>query len=198
MGWLTRNTFLMNTRIPVSNIGLPGHYSPGAGFEEPFEMLTACHERVVRMLGLLTRLREHLTIVGWDVSAAQAAQDVMRYFDLAAPLHHEDEEKHVFPIVLADPDSPLHDLVRRLQQEHLAMAANWAIARIVLARVRDAQPNSWQPLNASEQEALDTFATLYDHHARDENELVFPAVRQTLNASQIQVMGTEMMNRRKT
>jgi hypothetical protein len=33
---------------------------PAASFEQPFEMLEACHERVQRMLALLARLREHL------------------------------------------------------------------------------------------------------------------------------------------
>jgi len=103
----------------------------------------------------------------------------------------------VFPVVLADPTSPLHDLVRRLQQEHLAMAANWAVARLVLARVRDAQPDTWQPLTASDQAALDTFVALYAKHAEDEDSLVFPAARQRLDDPQTQAMGTEMMNRRK-
>ena len=31
---------------------LPGHSAPAAGFEEPFEMLATCHERVERMLAL--------------------------------------------------------------------------------------------------------------------------------------------------
>jgi len=34
--------------------------TPAVGFEQPFEMLAACHERVNRMLALLERLREHL------------------------------------------------------------------------------------------------------------------------------------------
>ncbi|MBY0467146.1 MAG: hemerythrin domain-containing protein, partial [Burkholderiales bacterium] len=93
----------MTTRIPLTTIALPGHHAPGAGFEAPFEMLAACHERVVRMLTLLARLRAHLTEKGWDPSVAQAAQDVMRYFDQAAPKHHDDEERHVFPHLLALP-----------------------------------------------------------------------------------------------
>jgi hemerythrin-like domain-containing protein len=188
----------MTTRLPLTSITLPGHQSPGAGFEEPFEMLSACHERALRMLGLLARLREHLASVGWDASAAQAARDVMRYFDLAAPLHHEDEELHVFPVILADPASPLYDLVRRLQREHVAVAANWAVARLVLVRVCDAQPDTWQPLSASEQAALDRFVTLYEQHAEDEDRLVFPAARKQLNSPQTHAMGTEMMNRRRT
>ena len=40
--------------------GLPGHRSPSVGFEAPFEMLSACHERVERRWALLIKLRHHL------------------------------------------------------------------------------------------------------------------------------------------
>ena len=73
------------------------HAAPAAGFDEPFEMLAACHERVQRMLRLLRRLAAHLGEHGADAQAAQAAVDVMRYFDEAAPRHHDDEELHVLP-----------------------------------------------------------------------------------------------------
>ena len=38
---------------------LPGHSAPAAGFEEPFEMLATCHERVERMLALQVKLQQH-------------------------------------------------------------------------------------------------------------------------------------------
>ena len=76
--------------IHLHQITQPGQHAAGVGFEQPFEMLTACHERVHRMLRLLGKLREHLATRGHDEQAAQAARDVMRYFDQAAPLHHED------------------------------------------------------------------------------------------------------------
>ena len=89
---------------------------PGAGFEEPFEMLEACHQRVHRMLGLMQRLAAHLGEKGADASAQQAARDVMRYFDLAAPAHHEDEERHVLPLLRRLGQSALAD---RLHADHL-------------------------------------------------------------------------------
>ncbi|RYF75253.1 MAG: hemerythrin domain-containing protein, partial [Comamonadaceae bacterium] len=76
---------------------IPGFNAPGVGFEQPFAMLEACHERVQRTLALLGRLRGHVQAHGADEPARQAARDVLRYFDIAAPLHHEDEELHVFP-----------------------------------------------------------------------------------------------------
>jgi hypothetical protein len=75
----------MATRIPLTQISPPGHRAPSAGFEAPFEILAACHERVERMLALIQRLQQHLQDTGCDDSARQAARDVMRYFDLAAP-----------------------------------------------------------------------------------------------------------------
>ena len=90
-------------------LSLPGHRAPAVGPEAPFEMLEACHERMQRSLQLLQKLQDHLARHGHDASAVQAAQDVLRYFNLAAPLHHQDEELHVFPPLLAlddDASSP--------------------------------------------------------------------------------------------
>jgi len=94
---------------------LPGFSSPAAGFEQPYEMLTACHERVQRTLDLLDRLIDHVAQHGLDAQSRSAAADVLRYFDLAAPLHHQDEELHVFPPLLAGEDAALRAVVRRLQ-----------------------------------------------------------------------------------
>jgi D-amino-acid dehydrogenase len=54
-----------------------------------FEVLDACHERIQRMLRRLQWLRVHLATMGCDDQARQAARDVLRYFDLAAPAHHD-------------------------------------------------------------------------------------------------------------
>ena len=109
------------------------HRAPGAGFEQPFEMLGACHERVERMLALLERLAQHLPQHGADEQAAGAARDVMRYFDQAAPLHHEDEERHVFPALRASGRPELAALAARLHEDHERMAAAWAALRAIPA-----------------------------------------------------------------
>ena len=105
---------------------LPGFSAPAVGFEQPFAMLEACHERVQRTLALLARLRAHVRQHGADTDARQAARDVLRYFDIAAPLHHQDEELHVFPLLRAQASPEVQALVQRLQQDHLAMTADWA------------------------------------------------------------------------
>ncbi len=186
----------MATATPVSRISLPGHRAPGAGFEAPFEMLGACHERVERMLGLLGRLQQHLLAHGWDDSVAQAARDVMRYFDLAAPLHHEDEERHVFPPLLAGGDAALVDLVRRLQADHREMERSWQAARAVLATLTEAPPEGWTRISPAQAGVLGHFAGLYRRHLDDEDGLVYPAAQARLTPEALQAMSADMMQRR--
>ena len=167
------------------------HRALSAGFEQPFEMLAACHERVDRLLRLLRRLRAHLLTVGWDDNARQAARDVMRYFDQAAPAHHEDEERHVFPALRA---AGLHtDTVDRLRREHQEMAALWPVVRLLLLRVAQ---GPWVAFTPEEDGTLEQYAALYEWHMAAENELVFPAAAQQLGAAATAAMGEEMSRRR--
>ncbi|MEN9486198.1 MAG: hypothetical protein RJB37_4078, partial [Pseudomonadota bacterium] len=68
----------------MTHASLPGFASPAVGFDQPFEMLQACHERVERSLALLQRLVAHVRDHGHDTASRSAARDVLRYFDLAA------------------------------------------------------------------------------------------------------------------
>ncbi len=175
---------------------LSGLHTPGAGFEAPFEMLAACHERVERMLVLLTRLQQHLLERGCDDSARQAASDVMRYFDLAAPLHHQDEEIHVFPPLLAGPDAGLRSLVQRLLDDHRAMEVAWPAARRVLAALADGPAAGWTALLPEQTSALQAFAALYQRHLADEDQLAYPAAQATLKGDALRAMSRDMMRRR--
>lgn len=175
---------------------LPGHSAPAAGFEEPFEMLATCHERVERMLALQAKLQQHLLDKGCDTSARQAARDVMRYFDLAAPLHHQDEELHVFPALLSGPDTALHALVARLIQNHRDMEVAWAQARRVLLAIADSLESSWTPLTPGQTAALTAFAALYRQHLDDEDRVAYPAAQAALSPDAVLAMSEDMMQRR--
>ena len=178
----------------ATRVSLPGMHTPGAGFDQPFEMLDACHDRVRRSLDLLARLRSYLRDKGCDDSALQAARDVLRYFDMAAPLHHEDEERHVFPPLLAQTaDAPLLALVRQLQRDHVQMAERWAAARGALQAMGDGQLQAFTPAHGA---ALDDFAACYADHLRHEDESIYPAARALLDAPTQQAMGREMAARR--
>lgn len=174
---------------------VPGLRSPAAGFDQPFEMLHACHERVQRTLGLLARLRDHLRHHGADAQAREAARDVLRYFDIAAPLHHEDEELHVFPPLLAHGSAAVVELVKTLQAEHAAMAGHWAEARMPLAAVAEGTAGA-APWSPQQEKVLDDFAGLYAEHIVREESVAYPAAQVLLSGEALGPMGEEMARRR--
>ncbi len=171
------------------------HAAPAAGFDEPFEMLGACHDRVRRSLALLQRLVTHLAANGADASARDAAGDVLRYFDRAAPAHHEDEERHVLPALRAAGDPALSALADRLHADHLRMAAAWALARPGLEGL--AAGHDWPPdASGSCLAKWRDFASLYDHHLAAEDGVAFPSAAARLPPEAIRAMGREMATRR--
>ncbi|MGQ0709674.1 MAG: hemerythrin domain-containing protein [Rhodoferax sp.] len=172
---------------------LPGFSSPAVGFDQPHEMLKACHERVQRSLDLLQRLVQHLLDHGHDPASRSAAQDVLRYFDQAAPLHHEDEELHLFPVLLAHGDADVQAAVRRLQDDHLHMHTQWQQVRQHL--LAWAQADAPAP-SAQQQHDIARFCTLYPAHIALEEETVYPAAFAQLGADAAAAAGSDMRRRR--
>jgi len=175
---------------------LPGFQSPAAGFEAPFEMLTACHERVERTLSLLERLQRHVLEHGCDAQARQAIADVLRYFDMAAPLHHQDEELHVFPALLAGTDTDAADVARQLIAQHRQMERLWATMRVVLADLLACEVSPPESCSGLQPELVDTFCLAYRAHIRLEEDTAYPAARTLLAAGQLNIMGDDMRQRR--
>ena len=159
--------------------------SPSAGFDAPFEMLHACHERVERMLHLLERLAAHLGKVGPDTQAQQAAADVLRYFEIAAPQHHQDEERHVLPRLRAQGQAELAD---RIAADHQRMHGAWLALReqlFAVQRAEDPDCSQWP-----------AFCALYRAHIALEEAQAFPAAAAQCDAQALRAMGEEMAGRR--
>ncbi|MGM9514729.1 hemerythrin domain-containing protein [Roseateles sp. DB2] len=169
----------------------------GSSYEQPFELLHACHERVERSLQLLTRLCHHLKVQGLDGSAREAARDIRRYFDVAAPLHHEDEERHVFPVLEQLDDDSLQEVCTRLRDDHQRIHAQWQVLRTLLAQL-DSLPDGALPVLQQDMlgRAADAFVDTHKAHLRLENQWVFPSAQHSLSTAQQLAMGQEMAARR--
>lgn len=147
-----------------------------AGFDEPLEMLRACHDRIERQCDTLERLVTHVQAQGCDAAAREAATAVLRYFDQAGPHHHADEEQDLFPRLLAAASGEEAErvalLVTTLRADHRAMEALWAQLRQAL-----------EPLASGEATSLDgelvaQFSALYRRHiAAEEGEALECAER---------------------
>jgi hemerythrin-like domain-containing protein len=167
--------------------------SPGAGFDEPVEMWLACHQRVRRFAALLERLRLHQQHSGADEEAQMAAVSIRRYFNEAAPRHHEDEEVDMFPLLherCGEQDRGVLEVLDRVEREHLTMADRWREIDSVLARI-----SAGERTELDEQEVR-AFAQAYDRHIYDEENVLLPALRRLLSAADWTAIGHSMAQRR--
>lgn len=178
----------------LTAMSIPGFHSPAAGFDEPMEVLAGCHERMRRSLALLGRLAEAVADGRRDEAVRSAAADVQRYFDRAAPAHHDDEERWVFPLVLARSGrADVRDAVQLLAWQHLEMGRRWARLREGLAGLHADEAHAFGP---DMQALAQDFISLYERHAEVEDRLVFPEATALATPDELQRMGADMAQRR--
>jgi hemerythrin-like domain-containing protein len=175
-------------------IDFPGLSSPAAGFEVPLEMLAACHERIRHQCETLQRLATHLVDRGADEEASTAASAVLKYFDTAAKLHHQDEEVDLFPALIesmAGSDAVcLQDMIRHLAVEHRKLEGMWTQISHDLRRVSTGQS---QGLDKT---AVDGFVASCLRHIDYEESELLPMAARLLTTAQLDEVGRAMRERR--
>jgi hemerythrin-like domain-containing protein len=159
-------------------------------FDDPLEMLRACHGRIQSQCATLNKLLAHLPQHGCDTQAQQAARAILRYFDTAGRHHHDDEEKDLFPLLLATSSDEGHALVARLLEEHKLMDAAWQQLRANLTGVADGTSTA---LDAA---VTEHFIAVYDRHIALENSQLLPLAAKLLTAAQLESLGKSMAARR--
>ncbi len=166
---------------------------PAPSFDEPLEMLAACHERIEAQLGTLERLAPHLAKRGCDPEARSAARAVLRYFDTAGMLHHEDEDRDLFPLLRARAAERGHAAiaaaVEELEREHDTIESQWRRLRLRLLAV--AKGEAWL-----DREDVARFAWLQRRHIDRENSALLPFAREALEDSERAALGKRMAARR--
>ena len=168
--------------------------TPGAGFDQPVEMWLACHQRVQRFAALLSRLAEHLSKLGADEDAQVTAVSIRRYFNEAAPHHHEDEEVDMFPRLRerldSERDRTVLDVLEQVEADHLEMAGLWNRLDEALAEVSRGKRLTL------DQALIDRFTTMYRHHIDAEERVVLPALQRVLGNDDWAAVGRAMAERR--
>jgi hemerythrin-like domain-containing protein len=169
--------------------------APAPAFDEPLEMLAACHERIEAQLCTLEKLVEHLAAHGADRAASEAATQVMRYFDTAGANHHRDEDEDMFPLLrtlAAEQGRPeVSAVINGLEEDHATMESQWSRVRQrldAIAAQREARLGS---------EDVAGFAWLYRRHMEKESALVLPFARAVLGEAERAVLGRRMAARRR-
>lgn len=164
---------------------------PAASFDDPIALLMACHERVNQYAGLAFKLAQYLPDHGADEQARQAAASILRYFDVAAPLHHQDEEEDLFPLLAERGDEALRQLAGvTMFAEHVELAQLWQQVRAKLVAIA-AGESAELPLELARE-----FSQRYPAHALVEDEQIYPHAASLLSQEELAELGRRMAARR--
>jgi len=160
-----------------------------------FEVLDACHQRILFTLEMLEVLLVRLEVHGSNDAARAMASEIVEVLSTVAPQHHEDEERHLFPSLLANGDERLVQNVLRLQQDHHWMDVDWRELRPLLAAVANGQ--SGFDLDQLREESQIFIALSRDHIVLEET-VIYPEARERMDEAERRTMGRQMATRRKS
>jgi hemerythrin-like domain-containing protein len=155
----------------------------------PFEALDRTHHRVLELLQQFDHLLAHVSDNGADDVARASAAEICAFFAGNARQHHADEERFVFPQLLASGNAELVHNVKRLQQDHGWLEEDWLELAPQIEAI--AQGYNWYDLQMLQQ-ALPIYVALYHEHIALEESLVYPEAkrRQALLDAGAQSRGT--------
>lgn len=163
-------------------------------FDQPVAVLKHCHDRIRKQLKTLDMLASSAALAATPDEVRQAAGAVLRYFDKAAPQHHEDEERDLLPMLADTARGEDAALLSRLSpevlDEHHRMEQLWQRLQPQLAAMAAGQSASLDSADAS------AFGELYLGHMDKEESHIAPMAKRLFSSAQMQRLGNAMRTRR--
>jgi len=164
---------------------------PLARSGDGFTVLDACHRKTLAMLEDLSVLVAQLAQGGSDSAMRARAAKIATYFSTTAREHHEDEERHVFPALVARGDPAVVKAVLRLQQDHDWLEEDWfelapQVQAVAAGRAYD--------LDAM-REGVAALTALHRDHIELEESFIYPQARARMPSEARSEMGREMAAR---
>lgn len=158
-----------------------------------FEFLDSTHQEIQQQLQLLHTLVDAIENEGLNQTNRGTARRVLDYFNGEARQHHLDEEKHIFPSLLASQNAEVVQATEHLIQDHGWLEENW----IQIAPSLEAATggNLWFD-TAELRHALEVFEALYLDHILLEESIAYPEAKKRLQGLDTLGMGREMAKRR--
>ena len=158
-----------------------------------FDFLDKTHQEIQQHIRQLHQLVDAIESDGLNQTNREKARRVLNYFNGEARQHHLDEEKHIFPALLASQDADVVQATEHLVQDHGWLEENWL--QIAPSLEAAANGNLWfDPVEL--RHALDVFEALYLDHILLEESIAYPQARQRLAGLDTVGMGREMTRRR--
>lgn len=142
-----------------------------AASQQPFKALDACHLQIQKHLLELQRMASQMESGELGAADRKLVGEIESFFSSTSRDHHVQEEKHVFPPLLATGNPELQAAVRSLQQDHGFIEENWIELGPQLRAI--AQGNGW-PDTAEFQHNVALFLELLSGHIALEESLIYP------------------------
>ena len=159
-----------------------------ATWNKPIEMLYACHSKVKRFCRQLSILPDYLEKHGYTQAVLIDVEQILTYFNRAAPLHHEDEELDFFPqLVKVAPQA--QSTIDELEQQHKNLHKNWNALSAQLEELISEQRQN------IDEHLIERFIQGYERHITLEEPL-FEMGREFLADDVLSEMGKNMSIRR--
>lgn len=160
-----------------------------ASWAEPIDMLYACHGKVKNFCKQLQILPDYLEKNGINQAVKNDVQQILNYFNISAPLHHEDEEYDFFPELIKVQPQAKAD-VDELERQHVNLHKNWDDLSVQLEDLLKGKREN------VDRNLIKVFVAGYDVHIAIEEPL-FELGREHLAEEKLSAIGKIMADRRK-
>lgn len=158
-------------------------------WDEPIEMLYACHGKVKQFCRQLQILPDYIEQNGCNQAVKNDVRQILNYFNQSAPLHHDDEEKDFFPALVKEVPTAQAE-IDLLESQHQALHQNWDELSAELTKLLNDE------ISNVDRELIARFVAGYDEHIAIEEPL-FELGREYLGQNELQAIGKVMAERRK-
>src|SRR5256885_12881050 len=138
------------------------------------ELLDVHHRQALFTLGKLAALMSRLKIRGADAEARTMAREIVAFFFTGARGHHQAEERHVFPRLLAGGDPDIVQAVLRLKQDHGWLEEDWMALSPQLQALADGHTGVDPEVLC---EGAKVFTALAHDHMTLEESCIYPEAR---------------------
>jgi hemerythrin-like domain-containing protein len=172
--------------------------NPEHNFDQPLELLSDCHRRIERFLGVLSQIAAVAAGRALGEDEKRSLTTALKYFREAAPRHTADEEESLFPrmrtcggeevataLERVDALEADHGRASRLHTEVDEIFSEWLAQGTI-------DPSKEERLRQD----LADLSALYSEHIRIEDQFVFPFAGRILDSETRLEIGHEMAKRR--
>ncbi len=166
-------------------------HDPASDFSDGLAVIRAYHDSLLaqgrRLLELVSEIETH----GLDAGRANRLAELYAYYQRANVLHHQDEERALFPAVVGR-DLLIDGMIERLSLDHEEIEEAWRVLEIDLKAVLAGDP---VPPQLTEKAAR--FEKRQREHLLRENEDFLPRVERNLSREQRARIGQAMVAMRR-